>query len=88
MATKNPCGRTRKVDNPYEIWASGGWTWKVLKKYQTPQRELENVYARWLCSVTSPYTQGTSDVGDVYVKDIVGVARCTYRDVLPQPIPA
>ena len=85
MATKNPCGRTRPADNPYEIWASGGWTWKVLKKYQTPVKEAVNVHARWLCSVSSPYTQGTSDIGDCYVRDIVGVATRTYQDIPAQP---
>jgi hypothetical protein len=80
MATRNPCGRARKQDNPYEVWEADGWKWKVLKKYQTPVKERENGYARWLCAVSSPYTQGGVDIGDVYVKDIVGSAICTFRD--------
>jgi len=73
---KNLCGKTRSADNPYEIWEckNAGWTWKVLKKYQTPSKEAENPYARWLCAVTSPMTGGGMDMGDTYVNDIKSVA--------------
>ena len=64
---KNECGKTRPVDNPYEVWEGHGWTWKVLKKYQNPEREKANPYARWFCAVDSPYAK---EMGDVYVKDI------------------
>lgn len=69
---KNECNKMRKIDNPYEIWenASAGWTWKVLKKYQNPEKEKENPYARWYCAVQSPFTFGSWEYGDVYVKDI------------------
>ena len=69
---KNQCGKTRKVDNPYEIWksADGSWEWHVLKKYQSPENEAKNPYARWFCAVKSPMTYGSFDYGDVYVKDI------------------
>ena len=41
MTEKNLCGKTRPIDNPYEIWKSvdGTWEWKVLKKYQKPSKE-------------------------------------------------
>jgi len=68
---KNECGKTRKVDNPYEIWTSGDWEWRVLKKYQSPEKEKTNPYARWFCAVKSPFTYDGYDYGDVYVKDIV-----------------
>jgi hypothetical protein len=64
---KNECGKTRPVDNPYEVWEGNGWTWKVLKKYQNPEKEKANPYARWFCEVDSPYAK---EMGDVYVKDI------------------
>ncbi len=57
--SKNLCGKTRKVDDPYEIWVSGDWEWRVLKKYQTPEKESENPYARWHCAVKSPMTYGS-----------------------------
>jgi len=76
---KNECGKTRKVEDPYEIWQGygqfEGWTWKVLKKYQTPEKEKSNPYARWFCAVSSPYTHGGYDMGDTYVKDVVNYAR-------------
>ena len=74
---KNLCGKTRPIDNPYEVWesADGTWTWKVLKKYQKPSKEAENPYARWFCAVSSPYTDGSFEMGDVYVREIAFYAR-------------
>ena len=42
---KNPCGKTVKVDNPYEIYKGNGFEWRVLKKYQMPHMEKANMYA-------------------------------------------
>jgi hypothetical protein len=66
----NPCAKTRKVNEPYEIWAAGNWEWRVLKKYQTPEKESQNPYARWFCAVKSEFTFGSYDMGDVYVREI------------------
>lgn len=47
---KNLCAKTRKLDQPYEIWVGvgkfEGWEWRVLKKYQSPECEANNPYAR------------------------------------------
>jgi len=68
---KNECGKTRKTDNPYEIWRGGsGFEWRVLKKYQNPENEAKNEYARWFCAVKSNLTYGEFEMGDVYVRDI------------------
>lgn len=73
---KNECAKTRPVDNPYEIWVShnGLWQWRVLKKYQNPENEAKNPYARWLCAVYSPITKEQMssgyELGDVYLSDI------------------
>jgi len=66
---KNECAKTRPKDNPYEVWATpdGSWKWHVLKKYQTPEKEAQNPYARWFCYVESPIC---SELGDTYCKDI------------------
>ena len=74
MKEKNECGKTRPADKPYEVWqtADGSWTWKVLKKYQSPSKERANPYARWLVSVDSPHVNG--ELGDTYVNDIKGAA--------------
>lgn len=70
--SKNLCNKTRPVENPYEIWKNeiGSWEWRVLKKYQKPEKEKENPYARWFCAVKSPYTYESWEYGDVYVNDI------------------
>ena len=73
---KNECAKTREITEPYEIWQTpdGSWEWRVLKKYQTPENEAKNEYARWFCAVSSPITReqmgGGYEMGDVYVRDI------------------
>ena len=70
----NKCGKTRKLENPYEVWMwdspDGVWEWRVLKKWQKPSREAENQYARWFCAVMSPHTYGSWEYGDTYVRDV------------------
>ena len=69
--TKNECGKTRKLDNPYEVWSGpSGFEWRVLKKYQAPENEAKNPYARWYCAVKSDMTYGEFESGDTYVSDI------------------
>jgi hypothetical protein len=72
MATKNLCGKTRDVNNPYEVWRNedAGWEWRVLKKWQCPEKEAENQYARWFCAVKSPFTFGSYEMGDTYVREV------------------
>jgi len=69
----NACAKTRKVNNPYEVYRIPGteWEWRVLKKYQTPERERTNPHATWYCAVKSEFTMGGYDLGDVYVHDVV-----------------
>ncbi len=69
--TKNLCSKTVKRENAYEIWrsADGQWTWYVLKKYQNPETEAKNEYARWFCEVVTPFVP-EGEKGDVYVKEI------------------
>ena len=72
---KNLCGKTRSINDPYEIWSNGSWEWRILKKYQKPSLEAKNPYARWFCGVSSPFTYGEFELGDVYVKDVKGGAE-------------
>jgi len=80
MKEKNLCGKTRKIDEPYEVWQGrtgygyDGWEWRVLKKWQSPSKETTNQYARWFCAVKSPFTFGDFEYGDVYVCDIIDYA--------------
>jgi len=71
---KNECGKTRKVNEPYEVWRAGDWEWRVLKKNQSPEKEAANPYASWFCAVKSPYTFGSYDMGDTYVSEVKGNA--------------
>lgn len=66
---KNECGKTRPKNNPYEVWQAGSWTWQVLKKYQAPDKEAGNPYARWFCNVVTPMCPD-GEMGDVYVTEI------------------
>lgn len=77
MEDKNLCGKTRGVNDPYEIWVSydGTWEWRVLKKYQKPSLEAKNQYARWFCAVRTPMTYGDYDMGDVYMREIIRYAN-------------
>ena len=68
---KNECGKTRKVNEPYEVYRnSSGWEWRVLKKYQSPDKESGNQTARWFVAAKSPATFGGYDLGDEYVVNI------------------
>lgn len=70
--SKNLMSKARPVNEPYEVYVYGEWEWRVLKKYQTPENERKNPYARWFCAVRSPYTYDSYDMGDTYVNDVIG----------------
>ena len=67
---KNEKAKRRPVSDPYEVWKNhSGWTWKILKHYQSPDKEAANRFARVLAHVSSPFLpQG--EVGDVYLGTI------------------
>ncbi len=70
-----------KENKPIEVWSTpdGSWKWEVYKKYQKPDKESKNPYARWFCKVKSPFTpQG--ELGDVYVKEIKSHARMVFKE--------
>tara|TARA_Y100000401_G_scaffold55907_1_gene44263 strand:+ start:14484 stop:14738 length:255 start_codon:yes stop_codon:yes gene_type:complete len=74
----NPCGKTRDIDEPYEIWKGshpmfGEIEYRVLKKYQTPTKEKQNAYARWFVAAKSQATFGGWDYGDTYIADIKAI---------------
>ena len=70
----------RDKENPYEIWEGNGFQWRVLKKYQKPELEAKNPYARWFCAVSSPYTWGSHELGDVYVSEIKSNGEKVFFD--------
>lgn len=79
---KNPCAKTVKRANAYEVWRSfgGSWTWYVLKKWQVND---DQPYARWFCDVVTPHVP-EGEMGDVYVAEIKANARRIDR---PKPAP-
>lgn len=56
---------------PIEVWVSfdQSWKWEVYRKYQKPEKEIENPYARWFCKVYSPIVPD-GEIGDVYISEI------------------
>ena len=77
----NPCGKTRDVAEPYEVWKGpGGFEWRVLKKYQKPELEAKNPYARWYCAVKSNMTYGEFEN---YQKALGCVVLTNLRKCLP-----
>ncbi len=72
----NPCAKTVSREKAYEVWQSldGSWTWYVRKKWQSPQQEAKNPYARWYCDVVTPIVP-EGETGDVYVREITANAR-------------
>jgi hypothetical protein len=73
---KNEPGKTRKVNEPYEIWVNGTtFEWRVLKKYQAPDKEAENPYARWFLATKGPGTYDSYEMGDGYARDIQQYGR-------------
>lgn len=69
-------GKRLKEGKPIEVWETpdGSWRWEVYRKYQKPEKESKNPYARWFCKVKSPFApQG--EIGDVYVREIKSVAK-------------
>ncbi|KKK90331.1 hypothetical protein LCGC14_2724080 [marine sediment metagenome] len=79
---KNPAGKTRKLDNPYEVYKSvgpdGSWEYRVLKKYLSPESEAKDPYARWFVAVKSPFTFGSFEYGDSYARDVKANAAKVY----------
>jgi len=68
--SKNLHGKSRTVENPYHIIVADGWEWRILKRYQSPDAERANPYARWFVAVKSPLTHGSWEYGDTYIREI------------------
>ena len=70
---RTPFGKIRKVESPYAIYtnSSSGFEWRVLKTYQHPEKEADNLYARWFVAAKSPYTHGSWEMGDDYAREIL-----------------
>jgi hypothetical protein len=86
VANNNPCSKRVPPEEAYEVWQSfnGSWTYFVLKKYQAPEKEAANPYARWYCMVQSPTTP-KGEYGDVYVSTVKqGTHKLDYNPLTHQ----
>ena len=81
---KNECGKTRKLENPYEVWECRmdmgfgdiiNIEYRVLKKYKNPKNDAEDPFARWFTAAKSEATYGSWEYGDTYVRDILSSGR-------------
>lgn len=70
---KDDCRTTRDVNKPYEVYRNrkGTWEWRVLKKYQSEEKEYLNPNAKWFVAVKSPFTGTRYDIGDCYIHQII-----------------
>tara|TARA_Y100000034_G_C6757519_1_gene337150 strand:+ start:230 stop:493 length:264 start_codon:yes stop_codon:yes gene_type:complete len=84
MANTNPCGKTRKLEDPYEVWECRmdmgfgdiiNIEYRVLKKYKNPKNESQDPLARWFTAAKSEATFGSWEYGDTYVRDIITTGR-------------
>lgn len=65
-----PGRKMRDRDEPYLVYRDNGWTWKVLKIWSSPEKQMEDpTIERWFCDVSSPYLPG-GEMGDTYIADI------------------
>jgi hypothetical protein len=76
---KNVAGKERRIGNAYAHWRTevksgemaGEWEWWLLKSWQAVNDRGKNPYARWFMAVMSPFTYGTTDMGDSYLGDVL-----------------
>ena len=71
----NPFAKTRKIDNPYAIYAGGGIEWRILKTWKMAKSELKDPYARWFVAAKSSATFGGFDMGDTYKNEVTSYGR-------------
>tara|TARA_R100000742_G_C4276716_1_gene97990 strand:+ start:1178 stop:1477 length:300 start_codon:yes stop_codon:yes gene_type:complete len=70
----NQFGKCRDVEEPYAVYIDvhKQFETRVLKTYQTREKEQDNSSARWFVAVKSPYTFGSWEYGDSYVRNVLG----------------
>jgi hypothetical protein len=78
--SKNLKGKTRKVNDPYEVYVAPGWEWRVLKHNQGPEGEAKNPYASCFCAVKGSGTFDGYDMGDTYIKDFTSYGHLLSED--------
>jgi hypothetical protein len=68
-------GKSRPIENPYAVYKGygpfGETEVRVLKTYQSAEKEKTNQYARWFVAVKSDFTYDSFDMGDSYVVEAI-----------------
>jgi hypothetical protein len=66
--------KTVEMENPHATFVNerAGWTWKILKVYRAAKNDKGDEYARWFLAARSPNTFGSYEMGDTYIKDVLG----------------
>ena len=83
--SKNPCAKKVTPEQAYEVYSDGEWTYFVLKKYQTPEKEAANPFARWHCLTTSPITP-KGEYGDAYVSTVKTGTHLIANPLIPTTV--
>lgn len=66
----NPFAKTRKLEEPYAIYAAIGVERRVLKTYKQPSSEAKDQFARWFIAAKSDATFGSFEYGDTYASEV------------------
>lgn len=69
--------RAADAESPQAVFEGGGFEYRVLKTYQNDDSKD---FARWFLATKSPYTYGSLELGDGYVRDVVLHAELTQVD--------
>tara|TARA_R100000306_G_C4350843_1_gene130058 strand:- start:211 stop:561 length:351 start_codon:yes stop_codon:yes gene_type:complete len=80
MRSKNPYAKTRPESRPYFVYQGQGFTYKILKTYQTPENEAKNPHARAFCLTITEFTGPRGELGDAYWSSIKSGTRLVYQD--------
>ena len=60
--------RSVKAEDPQAVFSGGDFEYRVLKTYQNDDAKP---FARWFLATRSPFTYGSFELGDGYVRDVV-----------------
>lgn len=71
----NPWAKRTTKDAPHHTIVDHrtGFEYRILKLYKKPSATLKDPYARVYLATSSPYTYGSFELGDGYVREVPGL---------------
>ena len=68
----NPCGKLTTPEQAYEVWGSPDQqvVYYVLRKYELPEMEERNPFAKWYVAAKSPVLDGKLEYGDMFIERV------------------